>query len=140
MERNEFLKLFGTGTLAVCAGCAIESCSSNDSSNPVPAPTNVDFTLDISVAPNTSLQTAGGSVSNSGVIVARVSTSEFTALSQACTHQGTTVAYQPTPQNFLCPNHGSKFSTAGAVLLGPATSPLKKYNTELTGTNLRVFS
>ena len=140
MERNEFLKLLGTGTLAVCAGCAMESCSSASNSNPVPAPTNVDFTLDINVAPNTALQTPGGSVSNSGVIVVRVSTSEFTAVSQACTHQGTTVTYQPTPQNFLCPNHGSKFSTTGSVLLGPATSPLKKYNTELTGTNLRVFS
>lgn len=139
MERNAFLKLLGTGALAACAGCALESCSSKDG-DPIPAPVNVDFTLDLTISPNTVLQTPGGSVSKGGLIVVRVSASEFTALSQACTHAGTTVNYQPTAQNFLCPNHGSKFATSGAVLNGPAASPLHKYNTELTGNNLRVFS
>lgn len=135
MERDKFLKLIGTGALAVCTGCGLESCSKDD-----PAPANVDFTLDISVSPNTALQTPGGSLSKNGVIVARISTTEFAALSQACTHEGTAVGYQPTQQNFLCPNHGSIFGKGGGVLNGPATTALRKYNTELNGNNLRVFS
>lgn len=135
MERDEFLKLLGTGTLAVCAGCALESCSKD-----VVAPPNVDFTLDLTVSPNMVLQTPGGSLSKSGVIVARISTAEFAAVSQACTHEGTAVEYQPAQQNFHCPNHGSNFSKTGGVLNGPASSALRKYNTELNGNNLRVFS
>lgn len=141
MERNEFLKLLGTGTLAACAGCALESCSSDEVvSSSLPPPTGVDFTLDLTAAQNASLQTVGGSLSKDGLIIARLSPTEFTALSRSCTHQGTLVNYQPTPMNFLCPNHFSRFDTNGSVINGPASSSLRKYNTELTGDSLRVFS
>jgi cytochrome b6-f complex iron-sulfur subunit len=135
MERSEFLKYMGTGTLLVCAGCNLSSCGSDD--DPVPA---VDFTLDLSLPANSALLAVGGSLSKEGVIVAKVSSAEFTAVSQACTHQGTNVNYRSTPQDFLCPNHGSVFDKNGAVKNGPATKALAKYNTELTGNNLRVFS
>jgi Rieske Fe-S protein len=129
MERSEFLKLFGSGAVLVCAGC-LDSCSKK--SDPAP---NVDFTL----PENSALQNPGGSLAKNGVIIARISTAEFTALSRACTHEGTAVNYQSSQQNFLCPNHLSKFDKNGSVLNGPASSPLRKYNTELTGTSLRVF-
>lgn len=132
MERNEFLKVIGLA----CAGCALESCSSDD-----PEPLKIDFTVDITVAPNTALQNAGGTLSRDGVIVARVSTApDFVALAQACTHQGTSVNFQLAQNSFVCPNHGSKFSTSGAVQLGPATKALQKFNTQVTGNNVRVFS
>ena len=86
------------------------------------------------------MNTLGGSVSANGIIVARLSTAEFTALSRACTHAGTPVNYRSAEQDFLCPNHGSIFNKSGAVVMGPANSPLRKYNTELTGSSLRVFS
>ncbi|MDZ4714254.1 MAG: Rieske (2Fe-2S) protein [Cytophagales bacterium] len=140
MERNDFIRLLGTGTLAVCAGCALDSCSSSDPSPSTAAPTNIDFTLDLTAAENAALQSVGGSLVKSGVIVARLSSTEFTALSRSCTHQGTPVDYQSGPMNFLCPNHGSRFATTGSVINGPAVSPLKKYNTLLTGDSLRVFS
>jgi len=50
------------------------------------------------------------------------------------------VGYQSSQQTFLCSNHQSRFDKNGAVLNGPATKSLHKYNTELTGNNLRVFS
>ena len=136
MDRSEFLKYMGTGTLIACAGCSIVSCSTNDD----PTPATVDFTLDLSLPANSALQNVGGSLSMNGVIVARISISEFTAVSQACTHEGTNVNYRSTEQDFLCPNHGSIFDKSGLVKNGPATRALKKYNTELTGDNLRVFS
>lgn len=141
MERNEFLKILGTGTLGACAGCALEACSSDeDTFSSLPPPTNVDFTLDLTAPENASLVPVGGSLSKSGLIIARLSATEFTALSRSCTHQGTLINYQSTAMNFLCPNHGSKFATSGSVINGPAISPLKKYNTDLMGDNLRVFS
>lgn len=139
-----FLRLLGTAGMAVCAGCTLESCSS--SSDPTPAggnpPTGVDFTLDLTEAVNAPLLTDGGFIYKSGIIVVclSASASAYTAVSQACTHQGTTIGFDAANGNFLCPNHGSRFSTAGAVVNGPATASLKKYNTSLTGMSLRVFS
>lgn len=139
MERNEFLKFLGTAGLMACAGCALESCSSSEPTVPA-APTGIDFTLDLTAAANAALLADGGSVYKSGLVIVRLSDTEYIALSQACTHQGTTVGFVVSDGNFRCPNHGSRFNTSGAVLNGPATRALKKYNTELTGTDLRVFS
>ena len=136
MDRSEFLKHLGTGTLLACAGCSLVSCGSNDD----PTLTVVDFTLDLSLPANSALQNVGGSLSKDGVIIAKLSSTEFTAVSRACTHAGTNVNYRSIQQDFLCPNHGSVFDKSGAVKNGPANSALKKYNTELSGTNLRVFS
>ena len=134
MDRAAFLKQMSTGTLLVCTGCNLISCNSKDD----PAPT-VDFTLDLLLPINSALQNIGGSLSKDGVIVVKVSNTEFIALSQACTHAGTNVNYRTTQQDFHCPNHGSVFDKNGVVKTGPATTALKKYNTELSGDNLRVF-
>jgi cytochrome b6-f complex iron-sulfur subunit len=136
MERSEFLKYLGTGTLMACAGCSLVSCGSNDD----PTPAVIDFTLDLTLPENSALQNVGGSLSKDGVIIAKLSSTEFTAVSRACTHEGTNVNYRSTPQDFLCPNHGSVFDKNGSVKNGPAKTALKKYNTELTGNSLRVFS
>ncbi len=135
MERSEFLKLLGSGTMLACAGC-LDSCSSKSD----PAPTNFNFTLDLSLPENAALTNTGGSLSKNGVIVARLSATAFAAVSIACTHEGTSVTYQSAQQNFFCPNHGSKFDKSGSVLNGPASKALQKYNTELTGNSLKVFS
>ena len=137
MERDEFLKLLGAGTALACLGC-LDACSSSKHGDP--APTNLDFTVDISLAENSTLQTTNGVLVKNGVIIVRLSTTEFTALWRSCTHEGTPVNYQVSQQNFLCPNHNSKFTVNGGVLNGPASTPLRQYNTTLTGSNLRVFS
>lgn len=135
MNREEFLKQLGIAALVTCSGSALFSCSQND-----PAPSYVDFTLDLTTGQNSALNTVGGSVSANGVIVARLSTTEFVALSRSCTHEGTGVNYRSNQKDFYCPNHGARFSTTGAVLQGPAKTSLRRYNTELTGSSLRVFS
>lgn len=136
MNREEFLKQLGSVAVITCT-CGLISCSSD--SDPLPT-TNIDFTLDLTQPQNAALNTPGGSVSANGIIVARLSTTEFTALSRACTHAGTPVNFRSTEQDFLCPNHGSIFSTNGSVVRGPAVSALRQFNTELNGNVLRVFS
>lgn len=136
MDRKEFMNLLGfsVGSLVVASclgGCAKESGI---------APSDVDFTLDLSDSANTALNTNGGSLVKNGIIVGRTTSGAYIAVSAACTHEQTTVLYQAANQRFFCPNHGSTFTESGAVTLGPATRALTQYNTELSGTSLRIFS
>lgn len=135
MNRTEFIEKVGVTALSLtsCLGLLV-GCSKSD---PVPAPTNVDFTLDVSSGV---LSKNGGYLVHSGVLVARTLAGSFIAVSAACTHQGTTVQYESSQNDFYCPNHGAMFSATGSVTRGPASRSLAQYNTALTGTSLRVFS
>ena len=135
MDRKEFLALVGTSIGAITLASCFDSCKKT--SNASTAPT-VDFTLDLNAAANSSLKTGGGYVYNSGVIVAKTTGGSYIAVSQACTHEGVTVTYQPSGNNFYCSAHGSSFSSSGSVTGGPAGSALKQYTCDLTGTTLRV--
>jgi cytochrome b6-f complex iron-sulfur subunit len=143
MDRKEFLAQLGLTSAAIFMGTCLAGCSKDDdggSVNVPTPPTGVDFTINLADAANASLGTAGGYIYRSGIIVARTLTDQYIAVSQACTHQGTTVVFEGANNRFYCPNHGSTFTTTGAVNNGPAGSPLTKYNTALTGSTLRVFS
>ncbi len=59
------------------------------------------------------------------------------AYSAVCTHQGCTVAYDALSHSMNCPCHGAKFdSTSGAVLAGPAQTPLPKISVAISGANI----
>lgn len=137
MERREFLSMVGIGAAAVACSYCLAGCKVNDPG--IVAPSNVDFTLDLSNPAYSGLKTVGGYVYNAGVIVAHAAAG-YIAVSSACTHQGNTIIFDAANNNFYCPAHGSRFSTTGAVVNGPAASPVGRYNTTLTGNSLRVYS
>ena len=145
MKRHEFIQLFGFGAAMVLSGC-LGSCTSK-TGNATPAPgsgsNSIDFTLDLADPANARLtDPAFGYVygANGQVIVAKTTAGGYVALAAACTHQGTSVQFQPGSNGFICPNHGSQFSTSGTVLNGPASAPLRAYTVVQTGTKLRVTS
>lgn len=137
MKRQDFIKAIaaggvGTYVLACAAGCSKENTVAGPSST-------VDFTLDLTDAANSALNTSGGYIySNNLIIVNEKGT--YVALSQACTHDGGQVAYRSGTNDFRCPLHNAIFNATGGVVSGPAPSALRKLNTTLTGTKLRVFS
>nr|MBC7613430.1 Rieske 2Fe-2S domain-containing protein [Pseudopedobacter sp.] len=140
MDRKDFLTAIGMGAASVavfnCIGCAKGSTGSPST----PAPTNVDFTLDLTIAANAALINNGGYIYNNGIIVARTTTGAYIAVSQTCRHESTSVIYRANQSQFYCQRHGATYSETG-VSAGIATNlPLTKYNTQLNGTNLRIFS
>lgn len=145
MERKEFLSKFGITMAAVCAGCSLYSCGSDPKDEPTPdggtnnPPANGGlFTVNL----DSELKSVGDFKVSNGVIIVRLAagtaSSAFTAVQVACTHQGTSINYNAAQGKFICPNHGSQFSTGGTVLLGPAAQPLKAYNVGITGSTLTV--
>ena len=138
MDRKEFLASLGMGAAAFVCIWGLQGCQVN---NPVSeAPTNVDFTLDLTDPANSALKNNGGYIYKSGIIVAKTTSGAYVAVYSACTHEGTTVTYDSSGNRFHCAAHGSNFLTNGSVINGPANQALHQYNTSLTGSSLRVYS
>jgi cytochrome b6-f complex iron-sulfur subunit len=72
-----------------------------------------------------------------GFLVARTGQDSFTALTATCTHQNCTITgYQSG--TYECPCHGSRFTTSGSVVSGPAPRSLQTFATSFTGGVLTV--
>ena len=54
-----------------------------------------------------------------------------------CTHGACEVEVAEGPE-LVCPCHGSRFATDGAVLKGPATRPLRRFEAVIAGDSLFV--
>lgn len=140
MTRKDFFARVGFGAASVlvpaCIAGLATSCST-DGGNSSSAPSNVNFTLDISTG---SLSVDKGFLVSNQIVVARVNANTFIAVSAACTHEGTNVNYVGSSNSFHCPNHGANYSNTGVHLNGPGSANLKQYNVTLTGNSLRVYS
>ncbi|MGE5680190.1 MAG: ubiquinol-cytochrome c reductase iron-sulfur subunit [Bacillota bacterium] len=139
MDRKSFLLTSGKAAAFAALSTCFLQCS-KDNSNSINAPQNVDFTIDLSTPEGQVLNNVSGALYKNGIVIARISQTQFTALSQACTHQGTTVNYEAGNNRFHCPNHGSNFDVNGNVINGPASRNLTKYNVTLNGNLLRIYS
>lgn len=71
-------------------------------------------------------------------LIARMTSDVFRVLAGTCTHEACAITSSLNGQ-FFCPCHGSRFTTDGGVLNGPARQSLSQYATQFTGTQL-VFT
>lgn len=112
------------------------------SSTPPPAPgfamCGTDLCIDLAESANASLRVVGGqrviTIGSKRYLVIRTASDAFIALSAICTHAGCTVSYGKASNNVVCPCHGSTFALSGAVTHGPATVPLRSFDTSFDAT------
>jgi cytochrome b6-f complex iron-sulfur subunit len=126
MDRRKFIK----STCAIGLGITgtavlLESCKKTQNSITPQGPT-VNFQLNLNQPANLALNSTGGAVSSNGVIVVNTG-GGYTAIAQSCTHNGCSVGYSSSGNNFICPCHNGVFDINGNVTSGPPPAPLKKY-------------
>ena len=63
---------------------------------------------------------------------------DVAAYSAVCTHLGCIVQWQKDRQEFLCPCHAGRFSSAGEVLGGPPPKPLVRLPFSVADGNITV--
>jgi cytochrome b6-f complex iron-sulfur subunit len=150
MERKDFIEQVGLSAASILIFGCMQSCSKSDSPASTQPPSNnnnpnnkIDFTINITNNPYTSLNTAGGFYVDrtNNIIIARTLANEFIAVSSLCTHQQVPIDFQANNNRFFCSGHNSAFSTTGAVLnpQQEAKVALKPYKAILTGNSLRIF-
>ena len=97
--------------------------------------------VSVNVAAGSTLATPGAAAlvqtTNGSFLVARTAPDSFTALTAVCTHEGCTVSGFQN-QTYVCPCHGSTFTTSGSVVAGPASRPLRQFATQFASNVLTI--
>jgi cytochrome b6-f complex iron-sulfur subunit len=71
------------------------------------------------------------------ILVTRTTVSTAVAVTAICTHESRTITGFAN-QRYVCPCHGSQYTTEGTVVNGPATRALRQFATQITGTTLTI--
>lgn len=144
MKAIKFFGFFGLLTILLLS----PACDKQTTHDTIPN-VAVDIYIDVNSTLYVQLSTVGGWLNlyggYKGVMVYRVSAEEFVAYDRACPYD----PYEPTSQlemdlgnltvvDTVCK---SKFVILdGSVLEGPATVPMRRYNTAFDGNILRIYN
>lgn len=149
LSRREFCA--GACQVASCATLAtlVSGCSGDESPTSPSGGTSVLPVMSGQFA-NSRVQitTTGSTLANvdgaalvesiAGVfLVARTSTSTFSAIDAVCTHEGCRVD-SASGAIYVCPCHGSRYNRNGQVVQGPARASLRQYNTTFANDVLTI--
>jgi Rieske Fe-S protein len=142
--RREFCaccsKAAGVLALGAVTGCGGSPTSPSNTGQPLASvsATVSGRTVTVSTAGN-SLATVGGmaitQTSLGNFLVTRTGATSASVLTATCTHEGCTVSNLSGSQ-FVCPCHGSTYSTSGTVVQGPANRPLQQFPAQATDTTV----
>jgi Rieske Fe-S protein len=149
--RREFCvhacRLASVAGLGGALATILESCGggpaspSSASALPVINASRSGSVIAVTIDASSPLQTVGSAalVMASGlpVLVARTAQDAFVAVSGLCTHATCTIS-DFSGSVYLCPCHGSQFSTSGQVLAGPARASLQTYHTTFANSVLTI--
>lgn len=90
------------------------------------------------LGPTSDVPVGGGAVfAEQQVVVTQPAPGRYQGLSSVCPHQGCQVNAVRDGQ-VICPCHGSRFGLDGAVLEGPAESPLARRAVSVQGQNVTL--
>ena len=142
--RREFCaccsKAVGLLALGGAAGCGGSPTSPSNTGQPLASVSAAvsGRTVTVPTAGN-SLATVGGmaiiQTSLGNFLVTRTGATSASVLTATCTHEGCTVSNVSGSQ-FVCPCHGSTYSTSGTVVQGPANRPLQQFPAQATDTTV----
>jgi Rieske Fe-S protein len=149
-SRRTLLACAGAACAAVLAGCArydsnnggvagSQPTQAAQASTPAAAPAGSGSGAAASTGPPVLAKTAdipvgGGKIlTDKKIVITQPQAGSFHAFTAVCTHQGCTVG-SVSGGTINCPCHGSKFNIAnGAVVNGPAASPLAPVSIQVQG-------
>ncbi|MBN1129302.1 MAG: Rieske (2Fe-2S) protein [Chitinispirillaceae bacterium] len=104
-----------------------------------------EVTIDLTLNVNSALTRVGGAMyvtlptNNDKMIVVRNSSTQVSAFTSVCTHEGCQVNL-PVNGVATCPCHGSRYSDTGTLIQGPAPTSLRRYFTQLQGNFIYIDS
>lgn len=132
---------FGHALSAILQGCSSEDPLSASANLPKIQATAVSGVVTLTIDASSPLATVGNAAQvqyGSGtLLVARTAQDTFAAVTAICTHQSCTIT-NFSSQIYTCPCHGSQFDTNGQVKKGPASSALRKYQTQFANNQLTI--
>ncbi len=128
----------------------LDSCSKSSENQPNDIPvTPVNFSIDVTSTTYSELNTVSGSIyltgGYRGILVYRISTTDFVAFERACPYdwQKTDARIVRTASGLIldCPSCKSQFSILdGTPLSGPSKYPLKTFQTSFESPMLYVYN
>jgi cytochrome b6-f complex iron-sulfur subunit len=129
--------------MPACGGGGSPTAPSGTSAPPLPviAGNLSGNTVTVGIDGSSPLSSVGGAAlvqaGNRAVLVSRTAQDAFTALTATCTHEACTVnGFQSSL--YVCPCHGSQYSTTGTVVRGPATRGLQQFPAQLSNNVLTI--
>jgi cytochrome b6-f complex iron-sulfur subunit len=130
----------------VLPGCSSSNPTGASGNTPQLTAVNGSFgngVVSVTVDAASPLNNVGGAAlvqsSVGNFLVSRTGQSTFVALTAVCTHEQCTVTGFQNSQ-YVCPCHGSQYSTTGAVVMGPATRALQQFSTQFNAPTLTISS
>ena len=130
--------LLAAGTFAACGGSSTSPSTNAPQLGTVTGTVSgrtVSVTVDAGSALAAVNSAAMVQTSLGTFLLARTAQDTFSALTAVCTHEGCSVTGFASNQ-FVCPCHGSRFTTTGSVATGPATRALQQYPTQFANSVL----
>src|SRR5262249_8874480 len=116
--------------IPACGGGSPTSPSGSAPALPTVSRTVVSGTVTIPIDASSPLAATGNAAlvqsSSGNFLVSRTGQDTFVALTAVCTHESCTITGFDN-QTYVCPCHGSRFNTSGAVVNGPATRALPTF-------------
>ena len=152
-SRRTVLACAGAACAAVLAGCTRYNSNSGIDTGPAAPSSSAPATsaggaasggagngggnTPAALAKTSDVPVGGGTIlADKKIVITQPQSGTFHAFTAVCTHAGCTVG-SVSGGTINCPCHGSKFNIAnGAVVNGPAASPLAPVNIQVQGTSI----
>ena len=128
--------LLALGAVTGCGGGSPTGPSSNAQSLASVTATVSGRSVSVAIGASSPLAATGGmAIAQTSIgtfLLTRTGAGTMTVLTATCTHEGCTISGFSGSQ-FICPCHGSTFTTSGAVVQGPANRALQQFPAQVSG-------